>query len=713
MRRILSIFLFFVCALCASETKRESILSRQPTFPKFGKRELKLNAEVVNLVAVSHYSPKALTPELSQQWYEEYFKRLDPQKQYFLASDLDDFRAYEKRLFEKRNHLLRLEFLEKVYLRMLSRVRQYALFSTRCLEQPVDFSVQESVNLDRKKAEWCRTEQELHELWRLNVKNELLIERLEEERLAEKKAEKIAKGEKPEPAPFKRPPVRERLRRLYAQAYERRLEATALEILEGFLSTFTHLFDPHTVYMAPATKEDFDIHLRLSLQGIGATLTQKDSYCEVVSLVPGGPAEREGTLKEGDRIVEVCQDGGEPVNVIDMPLSKIVQKIRGEKGTKVHLTILDANSGETKRVSIVRDEVKLQDAEASSELREIVLPQGGKARVLVLYLPSFYADFAGRSKDPVNYKSSSRDVRRLLEDAIKKQPIDGVVLDFRGNGGGSLDDAVALAGLFFEDGPVVQIKQRTRRQPLTMKDPDARCVYAGPLFVMVDMNSASASEIVAAALQDMKRAVIIGTSTTHGKGTVQSAFDLDRVLRWSNEDEPLGSIKLTMAKFYRINGESTQLSGVRPDIVLPSYQESLEMGEAKLPFAMPWDTIGTSKYKVFTGLEQSLPILKDIAARDSVNSPDFQEYLQDIREFSALQKQKDIPLNYEARKAYRQRSEAITKKIRQLTTQRQKARERGRRQKTSEELEEDKQAKDVILDETLRLLGLFLELQKP
>ena len=690
-----------VCALCVCGATNEEILSRVPSFPPFGNRERLLNARVVELVSKYHFSPKQLTPELSRQWYQEYFRRLDPQRQFFLASDLDDFRSYENVLCDRRNITIRLEFLRKVYLRMLSRVRQYAVYSIGCLERPLDFSVRESVNFDRKESPWCRTEEELEERWRLQVKNQLLIERLDEER----QAEKAAKGE-PSPA-FRRPPVKERLSRQYAQAYERRLDATALEILEGFLSSFTLMFDPHTVYMAPDSKEDFDIGLRLSLQGIGATLTMKDSYCEVVSLVPGGPADREGTLKEGDRIVEVCQDGGEPVNVVDMPLSSIVRQIRGEKGTVVILTILDSSTGETKHIRLVRDEIKLQDAEASSETRELELPDGGKARVLLVYLPSFYADFASRSKGDANYKSSSRDVRRLLEEAMSRGPVDGVVLDFRGNGGGSLDDAVALAGLFFEQGPVVQIKKSTG-EIQRLQDPDPKCVYGGPLFVMVDMNSASASEIVAAALQDMRRAVVIGTRTTHGKGTVQSALDLDRILQWRKRDEPLGSVKLTMAKFYRINGASTQLKGVQADIVLPSYQESLEMGEAKLPFALPWDTIGTSRYALFPGFDGILPLLREQAARDSAAMPDFQEYLKDIRDFAELQRQKDIPLHYEERKAFRQRSEEITKKIRQLTTQRKKAREKGRRKKTSEELEDEKNAKDVIMDEALRLMRLFL-----
>ena len=690
----------------------EEILARQPVCPPFGNRERLLNAQIVELVSRLHYSPKQQTAALSAQWYLEYFKALDPQKIFFLESDLDEFRSYENVLFNKQNMMVRLAFVRRVYLRLLSRTKQYAEYCIQCLEQPMDYSIKEYVDFDRKDVPWCRTEDELRELWRLRVKNSLLADRIVEEEDAENAAKNpdTSKQEKT----FKRPPVKERLAKTYAQTYERRLDSTAIEIVEVFLNAFTHLFDPHTDYMAPDSEEDFNIHMRLSLQGIGATLMLKDSYCEIVSLVPGGPADKEGTLKEGDRIVEVCQDGGEPVNVIDMPLKKTVKQIRGPKGTAVTLTVLEAGSGATRHVRIIRDEVKLQDSEASSEMKEITLENGRKARVLVLYLPSFYADFEARSKGDKEYKSSSRDVRNLLAAGVREGGIDSVVLDFRGNGGGSLDDAVALAGLFFNNGPVVQIRWGTG-EIRSMKDPDGACLYEGPLFVMVDKNSASASEIVAAALQDMGRALVIGSSMTHGKGTVQKPIDLDKVFRRysANSQKPedgFGMLKFTSQKFYRINGASTQLKGVHSDIVFPTYQDSMETGEASIPYALEWDEITATSFNTFHTFDKALPQLRAASEEHRSKSPLFQEYVKDIQEYDELTKNKKTPLNYEERKAYHKHSEEIVKKLRQFMKQTKAARKKARSAEEKDKKPEEEKACDVIMDETLFIIGKYLEM---
>ncbi len=691
----------------------EEILSRPPVCPQFGNRERLLNAQIVELVSRLHYSPKQQTPALSAQWYLEYFKVLDPQKILFLDTDLAEFRSYENVLFNKQNMMIRLAFVNRVYLRLLSRTKQYAEYSIRLLDEPMDYSVKEYVEFDRKDAAWCHTEDELHELWRLRVKNSLLADRIIEE--AEAKAKEENGDEKTaEPSTFKRPPVKERLAKQFAQTYERRLDATALEILEVFLNAYTHMFDPHTDYMAPDSEEDFNIHLRLSLQGIGATLSLKDSYCEIISLVPGGPADKEGTLKEGDRIVEVCQEGGEPVNVIDMPLKKTVKQIRGPKGTAVTLTILEAGSGATRHVRIVRDDVKLQDSEASSEVKEITLKDGRVARVLVLYLPSFYADFQARSKGNKKYKSSSRDVRNLLAAGVKDGRIDSVVLDFRGNGGGSLEDAIALAGLFFNKGPVVQVRW-SGGEIRSLQDPDGSCLYDGPLFVMVDKNSASASEIVAAALQDMGRAIVVGTDMTHGKGTVQKPIDLNNVFMrrtaagLKKAEDGFGMLKITFQKFYRINGASTQLKGVHSDIVFPSYQDSMETGESKIPFALAWDEISSSSFTKFPGFEAILPKLRTASEEHRTASEAYREYLKDIADYDELAKNKKTPLNYEERKAYYERSEEIIKKLRQFMKQTKAARKRVRNKEEKKD-DVDDNACDVIMDETLYIIGTYLDM---
>ncbi|MBR4416659.1 MAG: PDZ domain-containing protein, partial [Victivallales bacterium] len=493
----------------AAEETVEEILKRPPLAPHYTVRDLDLSIRVVQMLCQFHYTPGTIDTKRSSMWFNEYFRSLDYTRMYFLDSDIEEFRSYETVLGDTTNVKRRVDFALKVYERLLLRVQQWAIYSVAAVNAPHDFTLSESIQTDYKNLPWCETMEELQDLWRRRVKNALLAEELAAEEDAEKAKLKEEKGEEPEKKDIHLLPPKERLMRTYARTYKRRLEVESIEVMEIFLSSLAKTFDPHSVYMAPETKENFDIDLSLSLQGIGATLSTKDSYVVVVSVVPGGPADRDGRLKEGDRIVAVAQDGAEPVDVIDMKLSRVVNQIRGKSGTKVHLTILEEGSNTPKLITITRDKVELKDAEAQSDVKTIKLPNGEDARVLVIYLPSFYADFGARNSGNKEYKSSSRDVRKLLEEGVKAGGIDGVVLDFRGNGGGSLDDAVNLAGLFFKDGPVVQVRdQQGRARHLTDKDKDV--VYEGPLMVMVDHFSASASEIVTAALQDMGRALVVG-----------------------------------------------------------------------------------------------------------------------------------------------------------------------------------------------------------
>ena len=570
-----------------------------------------------------------------------------------------------------------------------------------------DFTLSESIATDYKNLPWCETKEELQDLWRRRVKNALLSEELAAEKDAEK-AKLKKDGEEEEKKDIHLLPPKERLKRSYARTYKRRLEVESIEVMEIFLSSLAKTFDPHSVYMAPETKENFDIDLSLSLQGIGATLSTKDSYVYVVSVVPGGPADRDGRLKEGDRIVAVAQDGAEPGDVIDMKLSRVVNQIRGKSGTKVHLTILEEGSNTPKQITIVRDKVELKDAEAQSDIKSIKLGNGKEARVLVIYLPSFYADFGARNSGNKEYKSSSRDVRKLLEEGVKNGGIDGVVLDFRGNGGGSLDDAVSLAGLFFKAGPVVQIRdQQGRTKHLTDKDKDV--VYEGPLMVMVDHFSASASEIVTAALQDMGRALVVGDTTTHGKGTVQNAYDLDRAFanRGVSLEGGMGSLKLTIAKFYRINGQSTQVRGVTPDITFRSFADCMETREETLPYVLPWDEINATKYDKFTEVAGLKNELREKSQARIAQAPDFQEYLNDIDFYKQLREKKEVSLNKSERKAFLEDEEKASKMIQKFQAQRKNSRKKSRLNPNQKE-EKIEDAHDLILDETLRIMGDYL-----
>ena len=707
-----AVLVLFVCGLAyAAEETVEEILRRPPLAPHYTVRDLDLNVRVVSMLCQFHYAPATIDAKRSSMWFNEYFRSLDYARMYFLDSDIEEFRSYETVLGDNANLKRRVDFALKVYERLLLRVQQWAVYSVAAVNAPHDFTVSESIKTDYKNLPWCETKEELEDLWRRRVKNALLAEELAAEEDAKKAKLKEEKGEEPEKKDIHILPPKERLIRTYARTYKRRLEVESIEVMEIFLSSLAKTFDPHSVYMAPETKENFDIDLSLSLQGIGATLSTKDSYVVVVSVVPGGPADRDGRLKEGDRIVAVAQDGAEPVDVIDMKLSRVVNQIRGKSGTKVHLTILEEGSNTPKLITIVRDKVELKDAEAQSDVKNIKLPDGRDARVLVIYLPSFYADFGARNSGNKEYKSSSRDVRKLLEDGVKGGGIDGVVLDFRGNGGGSLDDAVTLAGLFFKDGPVVQVRdQQGRARHLTDRDKDV--VYEGPLMVMVDHFSASASEIVTAALQDMGRALVVGDTTTHGKGTVQNAYDLDRAFARNrlSKDGGMGSLKLTIAKFYRINGQSTQVNGVTPDITFRSFADCMETREETLPYVLPWDEIEPTKYETFHEVAAVKDELRAKSQARVAAADDFKEYFNDIDFYKQLRDKKEVPLNKSERKAFQADEEKASKMIQKFQAQRKNSRKKSRLAASQKKDEEEKieNAHDLILDESLRIMGDYI-----
>ena len=480
-------------------------------------------------------------------------------------------------------------------------------------------------------------------------------------------------------------------------------------------------FDPHSAYMAPATKDNFDIDMSLSLQGIGATLTSIGPYTVVDSVVSGGPADKNGQLKEGDRIVAVAQDGEEPVDVVDMPLNRVVSQIRGPKNTMVHLTVMPEGSNSKQIVSILRDEIKLKDQEAQAEIRLLKNPEGeGDFRVLVLYLPTFYSDFSARSRKEEDYTSSSRDILRHINKAKAEGELDAVVLDLRGNGGGSLDEAVKLAGLFLDGGPVVQVKYY-RGQIEKLSAPNRSAAYKGPLCVLVDKFSASASEIVAAALQDSGRALVLGDKSTHGKGTVQTVFELERdaQIRLASallQKQAIGSLKFTIGKFYRINGSSTQVKGVIPDLVFPAFSDHMEVGEARLPHVMPWDEIAAAKYKLSAYSEQNraaLPALQEFIQQYMHDSAAFTEFLADVKFYAELRRQKLLPLELEERQAYQKKEKEAAAMYRKFQAQRKNSSRSRRARRNQEKLDAELESEsvppqDLILDASLAVMQKML-----
>lgn len=722
-------FLLLPCMIFGESV--EEMLATPIDVPLPSRQNYVVSRTVIELLTRNHYDAHGITPAISSEWFNEYVKSLDSQRLLFRQSDIEEFRSFETVLWDPAAKMANLDFAFRLFGRFLLRLRERAEFASKCIDEPQDYTIKEYVNLDRKDAARPASVAEQQDIWRKIIKNELLQMKLTAEKKAAAPNDAAkAPDAKTAATPAEQTPEEKRanMKKQYARIFKLCAEFDDFAILERYLTALCSLYDPHSSYMAPESKEDFDIDMSLSLQGIGATLTVVDSYTTVVDIVPGGPADKDGRLKKGDRIIAVAQDGKVPVDVVEMPLKKVVSQIRGPKSTKVHLTVLEEGASTSTLITIVRDEVKLTDREAKSSFRKLKVSSGPDANVLVLHLPSFYSDFAARSKGEKNYKSTTTDILKLLNTADKENPLDGIILDLRRNGGGALDEAIKLAGLFLPDGPVVQIRNGNG-QIVKRGDTDPVCHYSGPLIVMVDRYSASASEIVAAALQDYGRALVVGDRITHGKGTVQNIFDLNRFLGRmcppTVNRQGYGALKLTIAKFYRINGGSTQVEGVKPSIVFESLTDCLELGEGRLPHVLPWDEIKPLEYRKYQEVAQLLPILKAASDARVKAAPQFQAYDTEIKLYSDFRKIKEIPLEMAERKAFEKKLEEADKVIRDF-------RKRTSNKKDSNSDEDDKKDKkddkkddksaagvasddvkadesdDIVLDETLNIMADYI-----
>ncbi len=689
---------------------RETTIAIPPSRPFL----IDLSREVANLTRTYHYSRRGIDRAISQEWFDQYFDLIDRNRNFLLQTDIDDFKSARDVIGVQVYRQGRIDFAFDVYERLLQRIKQWAVYAADHINDDFDFTVDEHMPINPDKLPRAQTMAELEEAWRKQLKNALLvleIERLERE--ASQAENPVPEGGENLPVEPEADPRLVVLKR-YDRYLARRLEVEAIEIVEMFLTSLTHIYDPHSAYMAPATSEDFNIDMRLSLTGIGARLTSDDGYVTITEILTGGPAERDGRLKPDDRIVAVAQDGEPPEDVVDKPLNKVVQKIRGEKGTKVFLTVVDKQTGVRTIVDIVRDVVKLEDQAAKSELREVDLPTEtpARAKVAVISLPSFYRDFGGAAQGG-DFSSSGNDIRRLIDEA-GGTGLGGLILDLRRNGGGSLDEAIAIAGLFFGEGPVVQVREIDDRKK-TRFDQDPTVAYEGPLVVLVDKTSASASEIVAAALQDYRRAVIVGDSSTHGKGTVQQKMDLDAAMQRkpAYAGEKAGALKLTLAKYYRVTGGSTQLRGVVPDIILPSYTDHMELGEANIPHAMEWDEIQPARFACDVDVTPYLPELAKRSAERRAGHPEFQRLVADIAHYAERRQRKTVPLNLEARKKLIQEEKEWGRKLREARQASKNRRDR-KTGKTDEEQEEDVlgQVEDLMLEEAIAVLGDLIALQR-
>ncbi|MCB0636187.1 MAG: carboxy terminal-processing peptidase [Lewinella sp.] len=576
-----------------------------------------------------HYSPQTVNDEFSEKVFHTMLENFDSGKRFLLQSEYEQLAAYRHDLDDQ------ITATDYTFFNELSALRKVAIdrargFYKEILAEPFDFSNSESVELDGEKREYSADEAALREYWQQYLEYETLERYASDlEKQAEGDDEELA-GKTPEELEAD---ARSEVERMIDRWFKRLDDVDREDFMAVYLNSITTVFDPHSNYYKPIDKENWDIRFSGRLEGIGARLMTDDDYTKVSEVVVGGPAWRGKQLEENDVIMKVGQGDEEPVDIMGMDIDDVVQLVRGDKGTEVRLTVKKVD-GTQEVISIIRDVVIIDDSFARSLIIEGAAPNES---IGYIYLPSFYADF----QDP-NGRQCADDVAVEIE-KLKDAGVDGMVLDLRNNGGGSLRDVVEMTGFFIEDGPVVQVKARNY-EPEVLRDVDPSVRYDGPLVVMVNRFSASASEILAAALQDYGRAVVVGSPSTFGKGTVQRFIDLDRTLRGFDEVKPLGQVKLTIQKFYRINGGSTQLHGVTPDVVLPDSYFYIETGERDQDYPMPWTEIAA------VGYEQNvlqMNHLDQIVARSQArtNSSDaFNKVLENAERLRDLREDSTYPL---------------------------------------------------------------------
>ena len=587
----------------------------------------KVERLVYGILSNYHYRKIPVNDSLSSKIYDAYLKELDPNKVYFLASDIKELEDYRFTIDEQLN-IGDLTSAFKIFNVYHVRMKERFAFIHEVLNQKQDFSIDETYAPNRDKATWANSKSELNDYWRKDIKRQLLDWKIGG------KADTTA--------------VRE-LRDRYKRSEKYIAKTKSEDVFQIFMNAYTESIDPHTSYMIPKAAQEFNKDMAQSFEGIGATLRLEGDYVTIQDLVPGGPAFKSKLINPKDRIVGVAQgDDGAFVDVIGWFTDDAVKLIRGTKGTVVRLKLLPASGvtgSPTSEVRLVREKIKMEEQKAKKEM--LLLMRDGKPYKLgLITIPMFYRDFEGARKKEQDFNSTSADVRKFINE-FKQEGIDGLVLDLRNNGGGSLIEAVDLTGLFISQGPVVQRKQSDGRISQEIdKNPDI--AYDGPMSIMINRFSASASEIFAAAIQDYKRGVIIGEQS-YGKGTVQSVVDLSNYL--SDEKEEVGQLKITLEKFYRINGSSTQHKGVSPDFALPSAFSAEEFGESSQPSALPWDMIPTTNYKVVQNVNQeSLNKLQSAFQFRLKTKPELIKLREDFDRWKKLKEQNSIALQFEKRK---------------------------------------------------------------
>lgn len=629
--------LFSVSSCYGNAQNSATAIAAEPENQTLTKRHGYELRTIDQLLGRYHLKEFTLNDAFSLKIWESYIEQLDPNRIYFTQKDIDALSKHKNQFdeyIESGNTTAALEIFN-VY---KNRVKERSDFAVKRVKEPFNFALDESYIIDRSEEKWASDTKALDDLWRKRIKNDLIGLKLSDDK--------------------KKDPI-ESLTQRYSNLAKRTTQLKQNEIFQIIANSFASALEPHTSYFSPRASEEFNIQMRLSLDGIGAVLRTEDEYTKIVSIVPGGPADKVGVLKAGDYITGIAQGTGKPVKeVIGMRLSDVVNLIRGKRNTTVELTFLPGTSGvhgKSQKVSIVRDKVKLEHQAASKRLID-VNTEIGKSKIGVIDLPSFYIDFEARARGDKSYRSTTRDVEKLLVELRDKDKVDGVVIDLRGNGGGSLSEVISLTGLFIDEGPVVQVRD-SQKQKSVQQDTYPGIAYDGPLAVMVDRGSASASEIFAGAIKDYDRGIVIG-ETTFGKGTVQTILPIGSGggMFSAYKRENLGQVKITTAQFFRVNGESTQYRGVEPDITWPIPEQPEDFGERSLKNAIDWTYVEKAPFQKYSKaihpsvLEQERKISSNRINKDEK----FLAMIDKLKILTDAGKEKSISLSLEVRKKKRE-----------------------------------------------------------
>jgi carboxyl-terminal processing protease len=607
-------------------------------------RQRRVSKLVSNVIERSHYRQSPINDPVSSLVLDRFIEQLDTSRSYFLASDIAEFERYRYQLDDAVVNGS-LEPVFAIFNRFQMRNRERVAHALELLKTEPDFTLDESFEFNREKAPWAKSNEELNEIWRKRVKNDGLSLMLTDKNWSE---------------------TRDVLHKRYERVLKRTEQVTSDDIFEVFMNAFAHVFDPHSSYFSPRNSEEYRIQMSLSYEGIGASLQLVDDYVTVLNVLPGGPAAASGQLNPNDRIIAVGEGKtGKPVDVIGWRLDDVVQLIRGKVNTVVHLQILPAGAtpgSPEKKLELVRNKVTLE-AQASQKQERKIKRGDKELTVGIINVPSFYQDFEAKAANEKDYRSTTRDVAKLIAE-LKKDKMDTLIMDLRGNGGGHLTEATALSGLFIPSGPIVQLRETGGRVEV-LDDPEPTIAWDGPLIVLVDRFSASASEIFAGAIQDYNRGLIIGQQT-YGKGSVQNLYPLDRYAL--GPDPGFGQLTVTIGKYYRVTGESTQHRGVQPDISMPTAISTEEVGESTRESALPWDRIRPVEFNKGAQLTQEVTVLQQSHDQRIAQDADFKSLVADLDSFEKIRTQKILSLNLKTRMAEREQQE-----------QAKLARENGRR----------------------------------